>query len=108
MAAGYDKHGEAVGGCLDLGFSFVEIGSVTPKEQPGNPYPRVFRLSEDEAVINRYGFNSRGTEAVSTNILNFLNQRSDYRSGLLGVNAGKNKDTPDELAHQDYSAVIDR
>lgn len=108
LAAGYDKHGDAIGGGLDLGFGFIEIGSVTPKEQPGNPYPRVFRLSEDKAVINRYGFNSHGMERVASNVVDFLNYRESYRQGLVGINAGKNKETSEENAHLDYTSVIER
>lgn len=108
LAAGYDKHGDAIGGCLDLGFGFVEIGSVTPREQPGNPYPRVFRLSEDKAVINRYGFNSHGMERVGSNMIEFSNYRESYRDGLVGINAGKNKDTSEDDAPSDYSSVIER
>jgi dihydroorotate dehydrogenase len=108
LAAGFDKHGEAIGGALDLGFSFVEIGSITPKEQPGNPYPRVFRLKEDKAVINRYGFNSRGMDYVANNLTAFLNDRSIYRQGLVGINAGKNKETSEEDAHSDFTSVIEK
>eukprot|EP00604_Paraphysomonas_vestita_P003931 CAMPEP_0174823888 /NCGR_PEP_ID=MMETSP1107-20130205/28438_1 /TAXON_ID=36770 /ORGANISM="Paraphysomonas vestita, Strain GFlagA" /LENGTH=336 /DNA_ID=CAMNT_0016048295 /DNA_START=266 /DNA_END=1272 /DNA_ORIENTATION=+ len=107
LAAGFDKNGIAIGGLLDLGFSFVEVGSVTPKEQPGNPKPRVFRLSEDNAVINRYGFNSFGMEFAKNQFINFLNSRSTFRTGLVGLNAGKNKETPDELAQEDFSSVIE-
>ena len=64
IAAGFDKHGEAVQGLADIGFGFVEVGSITPLAQEGNPKPRVFRLDSDEAVINRYGFNSEGHEVV--------------------------------------------
>jgi dihydroorotate dehydrogenase len=108
LAAGFDKHGDAIGGGLDLGFAFVEVGSVTPKEQPGNPYPRVFRLPEDQAVINRYGFNSHGLDRVANNMIDFQNYRECYRRGLVGVNAGKNKDTTEEEAHNDYTSVIER
>jgi dihydroorotate dehydrogenase len=107
LAAGYDKNGVAVGGMLGLGFSFVEIGSVTPHPQPGNPPPRVFRLSEDRGIINRYGFNSDGMGSVRRNLREFENNRSFCRQGLVGVNAGKNKSTPEDRAHEDYAAVID-
>lgn len=98
MAAGFDKQGEAVEGLHKIGFSFVEIGSVTPKPQPGNPKPRVFRLTEDLAVVNRYGFNSDGHEAVWQR----LRQLRDDKSfdGVIGVNLGKNKTSED--AAQDY------
>jgi len=99
LAAGFDKHAEAIGPSLALGFGFVEIGSVTPLPQPGNPRPRVFRLAEDRAVINRYGFNSEGVEAV-------FRRLGAYRAGtggdgLVGVNLGKNKDSGD--AAGDYA-----
>lgn len=108
LAAGYDKNGVAIGGLLDLGFSFVEVGSITPKPQPGNPKPRVFRLIEDGGVINRYGFNSDGIGAVRRNIRTFENARSFHRNGFVGINAGKNKETPESEAHTDYAAVIDK
>jgi len=94
IAAGFDKHAEVPDALRALGFGFVEIGSVTPRPQPGNPRPRVFRLSEDEAVINRYGFNSDGIEAVAARLA------SRQRAGVLGVNLGKNKETVD--AADDY------
>ncbi len=94
IAAGFDKHAEVPGALRALGFGFVEIGSVTPRPQPGNPRPRVFRLHEDDAVINRYGFNSDGIEAVAARLA------SRQRAGVLGVNLGKNKETVD--AADDY------
>ncbi|MBM3522300.1 MAG: quinone-dependent dihydroorotate dehydrogenase [Alphaproteobacteria bacterium] len=96
IAAGFDKHAEVPDALLGLGFGFVEIGSVTPRRQPGNPRPRVFRLVEDRAVINRYGFNSDGIEAAAAR----LARRP--RRGVLGVNLGKNKETVD--AADDYVA----
>ncbi|KAI9595462.1 Dihydroorotate dehydrogenase-domain-containing protein [Syncephalis fuscata] len=101
LAAGFDKNAECIDSMFNLGFGTVEIGSVTPKPQPGNPKPRVFRLTEDDAIINRYGFNSQGHEAV----LEHLRQRkrkhraygnididkSFYNGRLLGINLGKNK-----------------
>ncbi|MFM8680599.1 MAG: quinone-dependent dihydroorotate dehydrogenase [Alphaproteobacteria bacterium] len=95
LAAGFDKHAEAPDALLGLGFGSVEIGSVTPRPQPGNPRPRVFRLPEDGAVINRYGFNSEGIDAVAAR----LARRA--RRGVLGVNLGKNKETID--AADDYA-----
>ncbi|XP_001605089.1 dihydroorotate dehydrogenase (quinone) [Nasonia vitripennis] len=89
MAAGFDKHAEAVGGLHKMGFGFVEIGSVTPDPQPGNPKPRVFRLPEDRAIINRYGFNSEGHDVVHKR-LQALKSSSDFH-GIVGVNLGKNK-----------------
>ncbi|KAF9077918.1 Dihydroorotate dehydrogenase-domain-containing protein [Rhodocollybia butyracea] len=102
LAAGFDKDGEAVDGLLDLGFSWVEIGSVTPNPQPGNPKPRVFRLPEDNAVINRYGFPSQGHATVLSRVrarlptfLTGHETSASLREGsLLAVNLGKNKESP--------------
>jgi dihydroorotate dehydrogenase len=94
LAAGFDKDGQAVDGLLSLGFGFAEVGSVTPLPQPGNPSPRVFRLSEDRCVINRYGFNSAGALAVAQN----LAQRRTKTSGVVGINLGKNKTSEDASA----------
>jgi dihydroorotate dehydrogenase len=100
LAAGYDKNGEAVDGLFNLGFGMVEIGSVTPKPQPGNPLPRFFRLPADKAVINRYGFNSEGHEIVFERLMERIhnwmfrnvvgnNTRFSLRQDrLLGVNLG--------------------
>jgi len=95
IAAGFDKHGEAVDGLLKLGCGFVEVGSVTPEPQDGNPKPRVFRLPEDKAVINRYGFNSDGHETVYER----LQARAEKHagSGILGINLGKNKNSTDAV-----------
>lgn len=98
IAAGFDKHGEAVNGLQRIGFGFVEIGSVTPKPQPGNPRPRVFRLNEDKAIVNRYGFNSEGHEVVYER-LKKMREESQNRI-TLGVNLGRNKHSPD--AYKDY------
>ncbi|XP_009892379.1 PREDICTED: dihydroorotate dehydrogenase (quinone), mitochondrial [Charadrius vociferus] len=106
LAAGFDKQGEAVDGLYKMGFGFVEVGTVTPKPQEGNPRPRVFRLVEDEAVINRYGFNSHGHAAVERR----LQARQDAQLRLtgagmpLGVNLGKNKSSTDAAA--DYVAGV--
>jgi len=102
IAAGFDKHGEAVKGLTDIGFGFVEVGSVTPEPQEGNPKPRVFRLSEDQAVINRYGFNSDGHLMVRDR-LKKLRESSEF-SGLIGVNLGKNKTSPS--ACDDYVSGV--
>ncbi|KAM9885993.1 hypothetical protein OXX79_014472, partial [Metschnikowia pulcherrima] len=104
LAAGLDKDAEAVDALLDTGFSYVEIGSVTPEPQPGNPQPRFFRLPRDDAVINRYGFNSSGHfNVVATLSRRFWAQNKEnsesnaFRKGkLLAVNLGKNK-TGDEV-----------
>lgn len=91
LAAGFDKHGEAYIGLLEIGFGFVEIGSVTPLPQPGNPRPRVFRLAEDRAIINRYGFNSDGHTIVKDRLKNWKN--GVVKGKVLGINLGKNKDS---------------
>lgn len=101
LAAGYDKDGIAIRGLASLGFGHVEIGTVTPKPQPGNPSPRVFRLVEDEAVINRMGFPSRGAEFVKRQLMRGSNWHT-----VLGVNIGKNKETPNEEAEFDYLALL--
>mmetsp|Transcript_5079 Transcript_5079/g.22014 ORF Transcript_5079/g.22014 Transcript_5079/m.22014 type:complete len:133 (-) Transcript_5079:912-1310(-) len=85
-----------------MGFGFVEVGSVTPEPQPGNPKPRVFRLIKDRAVINRYGFNSVGLEEFEKNLKARESQR-EIRPGVVGVNLGKNKTTPEADAGVDYS-----
>ena len=104
MAAGFDKNGEAVAGLARLGFGHIEVGTITPLPQPGNARPRVFRLPEDQAIINRYGFNSAGAEAVYRN-LSALSP-DVRRSVVLGVNIGKNKDTQD--AAVDYRHGLKR
>jgi len=100
MAAGFDKSAEAPDALLRLGFGFVEIGSVTPKPQAGNPRPRLFRLERDEAVINRMGFNNDGADAV----LRRLAGRA-HLGGIVGVNVGANKDSADRVA--DYVKLIE-
>lgn len=96
LAAGFDKHAEVPDALLAQGFGFVELGGVTPKPQPGNPRPRLFRLTEDRAIINRMGFNSVGLEVVRARLA------ARERRGIVGVNLGKNKDTVD--AASDYMA----
>jgi dihydroorotate dehydrogenase len=100
MAAGFDKNAEAPNAMLRAGFGFVELGAVTPLPQAGNPRPRVFRLTEDQAVINRLGFNNRGLEPFAAN----LARRE--RKGVIGVNIGANKDAPDRIA--DFITVMRR
>jgi len=102
LAAGLDKQGTAAAAWVALGFSFAEIGTVTPRPQPGNPRPRVFRLPDDRAIINRFGFNSVGADAVARNLAE--GARSPIR---IGINVGKNKDTPNERAVFDYTSVVD-
>ncbi len=89
LAAGFDKNAEAPNAALDLGFGFVEVGAVTPRPQPGNPRPRVFRLRDDAGVINRYGFNNDGLEAVSARL------QAREKRGIVGANLGANKDSDD-------------
>lgn len=96
LAAGFDKHGQYVDALGALGFGFIEVGTVTPRPQPGNPRPRLFRLSKEKAIINRMGFNSCGMEAVAKRLA-----VRQYR-GILGVNIGKNRDTPADRAAEDY------
>ncbi|XP_075547695.1 dihydroorotate dehydrogenase 2 isoform X2 [Dermacentor variabilis] len=102
LAAGFDKHAEGVPGAYDWGFGFVEVGSVTPLPQPGNPRPRVFRLTEDLAVVNRYGFNSVGHEQVWSSL---RSSRAAWR-GPVGVNLGRNKESSNAAA--DYVAGVHR
>ncbi|WP_147651934.1 quinone-dependent dihydroorotate dehydrogenase [Vulcaniibacterium gelatinicum] len=103
LAAGLDKNGAHVDALLGLGFGFVEVGTVTPRPQPGNPRPRLFRLPEHRAIINRLGFNNAGVDALVRNV-----ERARRKGGLLGINIGKNKDTPNETAEQDYLFCLER
>lgn len=100
LAAGLDKNGEYIDALAALGFGFLEIGTVTPRPQPGNPRPRMFRLPAARAVINRMGFNNHGVDALVAHV-----QRARYR-GVLGINIGKNFDTPMERAADDYLACL--
>jgi dihydroorotate dehydrogenase len=100
MAAGFDKSAEVPDALLRLGFGFVEIGSVTPEPQTGNPRPRLFRLERDEAVVNRMGFNNDGADAVLRRLAN-----RTHLAGIVGVNVGANKDSPDRVA--DYVKLIE-
>ncbi|MFT4198620.1 MAG: quinone-dependent dihydroorotate dehydrogenase [Pseudoxanthomonas sp.] len=103
LAAGLDKNGAHVDALLALGFGFVEVGTVTPRPQPGNPAPRLFRLPRQRALINRLGFNNQGVDALVRNV-----ERAQRRNGLLGINIGKNKDTPNEDAAGDYLLCMQR
>ena len=106
LAAGYDKNAIAIKGLSALGFGHIEVGTVTPKPQPGNARPRVFRLLEDEAVINRMGFPSQGADYVVQK-LKGLSVRTLIRENIvLGINMGKNKDTPIENAAEDYMSLM--
>ena len=103
LAAGLDKNGAHVDALLALGFGFVEVGTVTPKPQSGNPKPRMFRLPKYRAIINRLGFNNAGVDALVANV-----SRARRKDGLLGINIGKNKDTPNESAARDYLHCLER
>ncbi|MDH5553173.1 MAG: quinone-dependent dihydroorotate dehydrogenase [Nitrosomonas sp.] len=96
LAAGLDKNGEYLDTLAALGFGFIEIGTTTPRPQPGNPQPRLFRIPQANAIINRLGFNNHGVNQLIENV-----KRSDYQ-GILGINIGKNFDTPIENATDDY------
>ena len=102
LAAGLDKNAEHLDALDALGFGFIEVGTVTPKPQPGNERPRLFRLPRHEAIINRMGFNNAGVDALVRNV-----QQSGYH-GVLGINIGKNKDTPNEKAVSDYLLCLTR
>lgn len=102
LAAGLDKNGSAIDGFAQLGFGFVEIGTVTPRPQPGNPKPRLFRLPQAQAIINRMGFNNLGVDQLVTRV-----QAARFK-GVLGINIGKNFDTPVERAVDDYLICLDR
>ena len=104
IAAGFDKNAEAVRGALRIGAGFIEIGAVTPRPQQGNPRPRLFRLPQDRAVINRFGFNNDGMEAVATRLA--AARAGSGPRGIVGVNLGANKDSPDRAA--DFAAVLRR
>ncbi len=105
LAAGYDKDGHAIRGLSALGFGHIEIGTITPRPQPGNPKPRVFRLLEDEAVINRMGFPSQGSGKVVHRLRQLWAERA-RPDAILGVNLGRNKDTPNEEAVFDYLELL--
>ncbi|MFY9328912.1 MAG: quinone-dependent dihydroorotate dehydrogenase [Georgfuchsia sp.] len=102
LAAGVDKNGECIEAWGKLGFGFIEVGTVTPRPQPGNPKPRMFRLPEKQAVINRLGFNNQGVDALLRNVA-----AANFK-GILGINIGKNFDTPIERAADDYLFCLDK
>ena len=102
LAAGLDKNGEAIDGLARLGFGFLEIGTVTPRPQPGNPKPRLFRLPQAQAIINRMGFNNEGVDALIAHV-----KAAQYQ-GILGINIGKNFDTPIEQAADDYLIGLEK
>ena len=96
LAAGLDKNGAVIDGMAKLGFGFIEIGTVTPRPQPGNAKPRLFRVADAEGIINRFGFNNLGVDNLIANV------KAAKYNGILGINIGKNFDTPNECAVDDY------
>ena len=102
LAAGLDKNGECIDALGALGFGSIEIGTVTPRPQPGNDKPRIFRLPEAEALINRMGFNNHGVDNLVDNV------KKAHYDGILGINIGKNKDTPVEKGEDDYLICMDK
>jgi dihydroorotate dehydrogenase len=96
LAAGLDKNGAVIDGMAALGFGFIEIGTITPRPQPGNPKPRLFRVKEAQGIVNRFGFNNLGVDHLIENV-----KAANYK-GVLGINIGKNFDTPNERAVDDY------
>lgn len=102
LAAGLDKNGDHFNALADLGFGFIEIGTITPKPQPGNPKPRMFRLPEHQAIINRMGFNNYGVDHLVKQV-----EKRQYK-GVLGINIGKNKDTPVENSVDDYLICLEK
>jgi dihydroorotate dehydrogenase len=102
LAAGLDKNGECIDGLAAMGFGHIEVGTVTPRPQSGNDKPRLFRIVESEAIINRMGFNNDGVDKLIANV-----KRANYK-GILGINIGKNKDTPIEKGNEDYLICMDK
>ena len=102
LAAGLDKNGSCIDGFAALGFGHIEIGTVTPKPQPGNPKPRLFRLPKVQGLINRFGFNNLGVDHLIENV------KAAKFDGVLGINIGKNFDTPVEQATQDYLICLEK
>ncbi|MRD71752.1 quinone-dependent dihydroorotate dehydrogenase [Rhodocyclus tenuis] len=105
LAAGLDKNGEHIDALAALGFGFIEVGTVTPRPQPGNPRPRLFRIPEQQAIINRMGFNNGGVDALLANVAAAQFTR---RGGILGINIGKNFDTPIDRAADDYLIALEK
>ncbi|GGD52448.1 quinone-dependent dihydroorotate dehydrogenase [Lacimicrobium alkaliphilum] len=102
LAAGLDKNGECIDAFAAMGFGFIEIGTVTPRPQPGNDKPRLFRLPQSQAIINRMGFNNKGVDYLVEQV-----KQSEYH-GILGINIGKNKTTPEEQALDDYIMCLNK
>ncbi len=105
LAAGFDKEGAHIQSLAALGFGFLELGTVTPKPQTGNPRPRLFRLPKDKALINRMGFNNAGVDAFAEKLAKWQTQK---HSCIIGGNIGKNKDTPNEEALRDYATCFEK
>jgi dihydroorotate dehydrogenase len=105
LAAGFDKNGEYIEALSDIGFGFIEVGTVTPLPQPGNDKPRMFRLETDKAIINRMGFNNKGVDTLAERLRLLKNKNSEI---VIGGNIGKNKNTPNEDAVSDYVKCFDR
>lgn len=105
LAAGLDKNGAHIDGLAALGFGHIEIGTTTPRPQAGNPKPRIFRIPEARAIINRMGFNNGGVDALLANV-----RKAEFpkKGGVLGINIGKNADTPMEMAAEDYLTCLDK
>ena len=100
LAAGFDKNGEIINSLSSLGFGFIEIGTITLTAQQGNPKPRIFRLQQDQAIINRMGFNNKGVEEIKKNI------KQSKKKTILGINIGKNRNTPNHKAVEDYLQIF--
>ncbi|MES2828796.1 MAG: quinone-dependent dihydroorotate dehydrogenase [Bacteroidota bacterium] len=105
LAAGFDKNGEYIEALSDIGFGFIEVGTVTPLPQPGNDKPRMFRLEDDKAIINRMGFNNKGVDTLAERLRLLKSKNSEI---VIGGNIGKNKNTPNEDAVNDYIKCFDR
>lgn len=109
LAAGFDKNAKWVEELSTLGFGFIEVGTVTPLPQPGNPKPRLFRLVNDEALINRMGFNNDGIEAMAKRLRKISDKKMNGKLDvIIGVNIGKNKNTPNESASKDYVTCFNK
>ncbi len=108
LAAGLDKNADYIAALATLGFGFLEVGTVTPKPQPGNPQPRLFRLPNEEAIINRMGFNNKGVDYLVQNIKNFKAKHLKKNTPIVGINIGKNKDTALENAVNDYAICLEK
>ena len=105
LAAGFDKNGEYIEALSDIGFGFIEVGTVTPLPQPGNDKPRMFRLEADKAIINRMGFNNKGVDTLAERLRQLKSKNSEI---VIGGNIGKNKNTPNEDAVRDYIKCFER